>query len=50
MKRTLPSAAFALSLLLGFSPAVTRAEGQPNGTTKPEPAPEPEIKVTAVST
>jgi ribosome-associated toxin RatA of RatAB toxin-antitoxin module len=49
MNRTLPSAALVLSLLLGYSPAVTHAEGQPNGTTKPEPAPEPEIKVTPVS-
>jgi ribosome-associated toxin RatA of RatAB toxin-antitoxin module len=50
MKRTLPSAAFTLGLLCGLSlPAVTRAEGQPNGMSKPEAAPEPEIKVTAVS-
>lgn len=49
MKRTLPSAALTLSLLCGFSPAVTHAEGQPNGLIKAESAPEPEIKVTAVA-
>ena len=43
MKRTLPSAAIALSLACGFAlPNATRAEGQPNGAApKQEPA-EPE--------
>jgi ribosome-associated toxin RatA of RatAB toxin-antitoxin module len=51
MKRTLPSAALTLSLICGFALPVgtTRAEGQPNGVSKPEPAPEPEIKVTGVA-
>ncbi|HET8932153.1 MAG TPA: SRPBCC family protein [Polyangiales bacterium] len=50
MKRTLPSAAIALSLVCGFSlPSPTRAEGQHNGAAPKPEAPEPEIKVTAVS-
>jgi ribosome-associated toxin RatA of RatAB toxin-antitoxin module len=49
MKRPLPSAALTLALLCGLGlPPVTRAEGQPNGASSAE-APEPEIKVTAVS-
>ena len=47
MKRTLSSVSLALSLLSGFSPAGTQAEGQPNGTAKVEP-PEPEIRVSPV--
>ena len=50
MKRTLPSAAIALSLVCGFSlPSPTHAEGQQNGAAPKAEAPEPEIKVTAVS-
>ena len=49
MKRTLSSVSLALSLLSGFSPAGTQAEGQPNGTAKVEP-PEPEIRVSPVDT
>jgi ribosome-associated toxin RatA of RatAB toxin-antitoxin module len=51
MKRTLSPAAFAFSVMFGLSlPPATRAEGQQNGPSKVAEAPEPEIRVTAVST